>query len=115
MTADDRIDEANQITTDAAQAALDPWAERVVSQPPPQLDPRRVALRTPGHCGRGECRCTHTEGCEFGWVEMPAYTDPVTKQTYQPVQPCPVCRPESYARLREESRNDGRRVGRRRS
>lgn len=77
-------------------------------------DPRRVKLRAPNHCGRDGCRCTHTEGCDHGWVEMPVYTDAVTKQAYTPVQPCPVCRPEPYQRLRADSTNDGPRVGRRR-
>lgn len=76
---------------------------------------RRDGLRDVGHCGRAGCRCTHTEGCDHGWVDMPAYTDPVTKQGYAPVAPCPVCRPESYDQLRADSANDGKRIGRPRS
>ena len=79
---------------------------------PPTPDPQRVQRRPITHCGRAGCRCTHTEGCDHGWVEMPAYVDPVTKQTYQPVQPCPMCRPESYQRLQHDSTNDGTRIGR---
>ncbi len=95
-------------TTDPGMAEL--WEDRE----PPAPDPRRVERRDRNHCGR-DCRCTHTEGCDRGWVAMPAYTDPVTKQTYEPVAPCPMCRPESYARLRAESHDDGKRIGRRRS
>lgn len=75
-------------------------------------DPRRVQLRPTAHCGRKHCRCTHTEGCDHGWVEMPDYVDPVTKQTYTPVQRCPICRPEHYQRVAAESRNNGPREGR---
>lgn len=83
---------------------------------PPAPDPRRVARRERNHCGRATgCTCTHTEGCDHGWLELPAYTDEITKQTYHPVQPCPACRPEHYTRLRAESHNDGPRVGRRRA
>lgn len=95
--------------TDAALAQL--WDDR----PQPEPDPARLRRREREHCGRDACRCTHTEGCDRGWVDMPAYVDPVTKQTYAPVQPCPVCRPESWARMRNQSTDDGPRVGRRRS
>ena len=64
-------------------------------------NPERVARRASGHCGRRDCRCTHTEGCDHGWIELPSYTDPVTGQTYTPVGPCPVCRHELYTRQAE--------------
>lgn len=103
----DAMERASAHTT--AAAAL--WDDY---EPPPP-DPERVRRRPIVHCGRVGCRCTHTEGCDHGWVELPPYTDPATKQTYAPVAPCPVCRPESYGRLQADSRNDGPRVGRRRS
>lgn len=64
-----------------------------------QPDPRRVAKRDTGHCGRRGCTCTHTEGCDHGWLDTTPYTDEVTKQTYAPVEPCPVCRPEAVERM----------------
>lgn len=82
---------------------------------PPPPDPRRVDRRETTHCQRKGCTCTHTEDCDHGWIQQPAYTDPVTQQTYAPVRPCPACRPEHYQRLRAESSNDGPPVGRRRS
>lgn len=60
---------------------------RTTARPPHHID---------GHCGRAGCRCTHTEGCDRGWVDVPSYTDPRTLQTYSPVAPCPVCRPERF-------------------
>lgn len=80
---------------------------------PPAPAARHIGLRERGHCGREACRCTHTDGCDFGWVEMPPYTE--HQVTYRPVAPCPVCRPESYQRLHAGSRNDGPQVGRRRA
>jgi len=103
----DELERASAHTTAAAGL----WDDRE----PPTPDPERLRRRPITHCGREGCRCTHTEGCDHGWVEMPAYTDAVTKQTYTPVAPCPVCRSESYQRLQAESRNDGARVGRPRS
>lgn len=33
------------------------------------------------HCRRKGCPCTHTEGCDRGWIEQPDGT----------VRKCPVC------------------------
>lgn len=73
-------------------------------RPRPVADPRRLHKREAPHCGRDGCRCTHSDGCEYGWIEAGAYTDAVTLQTYSPVEPCPVCRPEATARRIEGSR-----------
>ncbi|MCW2601839.1 MAG: hypothetical protein JWM02_3668 [Frankiales bacterium] len=35
-----------------------------------------------GHCKRSSCRCTHTDGCSYGWLEQ---KDGAIH--------CPVCRP----------------------
>lgn len=51
-----------------------------------------------GHCGRRGCRCTHTNGCDHGWVDLPDRKHPRTLLTYPTVAPCPVCRPESWER-----------------
>lgn len=72
-------------------------------RPLPVVDPRRLHRRETLHCGRLACRCTHTDGCEYGWIEGTPYTDDVTLQTYRPVEPCPVCRPEATARRIEGS------------
>lgn len=58
------------------------------------------------HCGITKCECTHTQGCEFGWI-YGTETDRkvaksrdgqtiVTEQKYEVVSPCPNCRPELY-------------------
>jgi hypothetical protein len=70
-----------------------------------QLNPDRLNRRDRGHCGRAACRCTHTDGCDHGWLDTEPYTDPVTLQTYAPVEPCPVCRPEATERRVKGSRN----------
>lgn len=69
-------------------------------------NPAGIARRDRGHCGRSGCRCTHTHGCDHGWVQLPSYTDPKTLQTYSPVGPCPVCRPEATARQVQGSVTD---------
>ena len=60
------------------------------------------------HCGRAGCLCTHTHGCECGWI-WTEYVDEkiikrnnsgardVIRQTYQGVYPCPVCDPERHS------------------
>jgi hypothetical protein len=53
-----------------------PGRRPVVSWPP--LDYQRR------HCRRPGCRCSHDNGCEFGWVDTGDST----------VVPCPSCRPE---------------------
>lgn len=113
MSRDDELDRASAHTT--AAAALDNPLPLGETYTPPAPDPRRVDRREGPHCQRRGCPCTHTEGCDHGWIEQPTYTDPVTKQTYTPVAPCPACRPEPHQRLRAESVNDGPRVGRRRA
>lgn len=55
------------------------------------------------HCGRINCRCTHTEGCEKGFISI-RYVDKqekirngerITIETwYDGVQFCSVCDPE---------------------
>lgn len=58
------------------------------------------------HCGQTNCDCTHTQGCEFGWI-YGTETDRkvaktrdgetiVTEQKYEVVSPCQNCRPELY-------------------
>lgn len=53
-------------------------------------------MRDATHCYRKACRCTHTDGCDHGWIDL----DPITNHgvTYERVAPCPVCRPEAAAR-----------------
>lgn len=47
-------------------------------------------------CHRPACRCTHTEPCDRGWLELP----PITRNgiAYERVAACPICRPEAAAR-----------------
>lgn len=60
-----------------------------------------------GHCRRRGCPCTHTDGCDYGWVPMPPREQHGI--TYEQVAPCPVCRPDAADRLAQrierESRN----------
>lgn len=44
-------------------------------------------------CGRPSCRCTHTDPCDRGWIDLPPseYHGVVTAR----VAPCPICRPEA--------------------
>ena len=46
------------------------------------------------HCGQPWCRCTHTLGCEFGWIDANTAA----------VRPCPTCHP-SKARHPDETRD----------
>lgn len=62
-----------------AADALDEWRE---SHPT-----STGSHRTGRHCGRGSCRCTHTMGCEAGWIENAA-----SDQVY----PCRECSPRRY-------------------
>jgi hypothetical protein len=62
----------------AASDAIDEWRD---IHPAPY-----VAARPGRHCGREACRCTHTQGCEAGWLDAP-----VTKDGYQQVRPCGAC------------------------
>lgn len=74
--------------------------------PVPKPNAARIARwRDHNHCGRAGCRCTHSDGCDHGWIDGLSYTDPVTLQTYRPVEPCPVCRPEYAERLMKGSTN----------
>lgn len=69
--------------TKVAADALDEWR---VTHPQHYTPPR------PGrHCGRGDCRCTHTQGCEAGWLE----SSPSAAGNDQ-VRPCPACNPRRY-------------------
>lgn len=68
------------------------------------------------HCGRVNCICTHTEGCEKGFISV-RYPDrkeintkegkKVVETWYDGVLFCPTCDPErafiqTHARSREE-------------
>lgn len=55
-----------------------------------------------GNCGRRYCRCTHSDGCEYGWIDMPPLVR--GKHAYERVAPCPVCRPESALRVYENKK-----------
>lgn len=55
------------------------------------------------HCGRAGCQCTHTDGCDAGWIECPPaqqpepvlfgdQPEPVEDQGGR-VRPCANCRP----------------------
>lgn len=62
------------------------------------------------HCGRTGCGCTHTHGCEKGWI-WTEYLDEqvvvrntsgardVIRRKYEGVYPCSVCDPERYSLL----------------
>jgi hypothetical protein len=82
------------------------------------------------HCGRAGCQCTHTDGCDGGWIELEhcAQPDPVLfGDQPQPVEdqggrlrPCANCRPTVVEILEAASTRRGamqtmrlRRVGRR--
>lgn len=53
------------------------------------------------HCRINGCLCTHTDPCQFGWIE----NEPRERngQTYASVRPCTNCRPAQANRLRDES------------
>lgn len=70
---------------------------------PASPDPGRAARFPRGHCGRPGCRCTHTEGCDYGWMEG---GEPYTQRGVvyaAPVEPCPACRPEAATRMLADS------------
>lgn len=58
------------------------------------------------HCGNSLCHCTHSYGCEKGWiwrkyteeklVKLPNGESKVVSETYEGVQPCPNCDPDRY-------------------
>lgn len=59
--------------------------------------------RNQNHCGRLNCRCTHTEGCERGFISLryADYQEKIVKGEkievvtwYNGVQFCSVCEPE---------------------
>jgi uncharacterized protein YcbX len=41
-------------------------------------------------CGKKGCTCTHTDGCEAGWIETSTRDE--RGVTYDQVKPCPRCR-----------------------
>jgi len=43
------------------------------------------------HCGDHYCRCTHDNGCEFGWIDTGSSS----------VEPCPICRPGKIRQIDE--------------
>ena len=56
------------------------------------------------HCFRAGCRCSHTHGCEKGWiwgisvvkriVVLKDKTQDIVTQEYDSVSPCPNCDPD---------------------
>jgi hypothetical protein len=58
------------------------------------------------HCGTAGCICTHTEGCEKGWiwgkftddktVRLPNDVYTTVTETFEGVSPCPICDPDRY-------------------
>ena len=58
------------------------------------------------HCGASGCICTHTDGCDKGWILGKYYEDRVVKlpsgvnstitETFEGVSPCPMCDPDRY-------------------
>jgi hypothetical protein len=46
------------------------------------------------HCGDSSCICTHTSGCEKGWI-LGKYLDEKNVE-YEAVSPCPICDPDRY-------------------
>ena len=58
------------------------------------------------HCGVTGCICTHTQGCERGWIYGKYNEDKVVKlpngvhstvtETFEGVSPCPICDPDCY-------------------
>lgn len=66
------------------------------------------------HCGQTNCDCTHTQGCEFGWIfgketdrRVTRTKDGETKvieTTYEVAYPCSNCQPEK-ARIFATARN----------
>ena len=56
------------------------------------------------HCGKTGCICTHTHGCERGWIWIDYVDETIVKRNnsgardairrkYQGVYPCPSCDP----------------------
>jgi hypothetical protein len=58
------------------------------------------------HCGNSGCICTHTQGCERGWVygkynddkvvKLPNGVNSTVTETFEGVSPCPICDPDRY-------------------
>jgi hypothetical protein len=58
------------------------------------------------HCGVSGCICTHTLGCDKGWILGKFTEDKVVKlsngisstrtETFEGVSPCPMCDPDRY-------------------
>lgn len=63
-----------------------------------RTDAGRAARFPRGHCGRAGCACTHSHGCDHGWLETEAYTHRGVRYD-APQDPCPVCRPEAVERM----------------
>jgi len=74
--------------------------------------PHPADYHTP--CPRAACQCTHTDGCEAGWVEVQPDPDPDptlwgeqhtrANPDVGRVRPCPNCRP-AVAEIIEKGRN----------
>lgn len=66
-------------------------SEPVIPKP---FEPVRADPNRPGaHCGRTGCLCTHTEGCDGGWIEVP----PSQVGYEAPVTACATCKPHAAA------------------
>ena len=58
------------------------------------------------HCGVSGCICTHTDGCEKGWIWGKFEDNKVVRigngvnanitETLEGVSPCPICDPDRY-------------------
>jgi hypothetical protein len=46
------------------------------------------------HCGNTGCICTHTLGCEKGWIYVKHLDEKYVE--YEGVSPCPICDPDRY-------------------
>jgi len=68
----------------------DDEAERHKAEAKAARETRRADERRKGaHCGNQGCVCTHNSGCYKGWIDSEYATEP-----------CPVCRPGVYERLK---------------
>ena len=58
------------------------------------------------HCGSSGCICTHTDGCDKGWilgkfndekiVKLSSGVKSTVTETFEGVSPCPMCDPDRY-------------------
>lgn len=76
-------------TETAVQVADGALAEWRRDHPEPSAAPRLG-----GHCGNPSCQCTHTDGCEAGWIDVDAST----------VRACKSCHRRAWA-ITTDARN----------